>query len=68
MDRQTERMTESEKVKGKGGLKVREVPRVPGTACLILREKNINKEMEIRQRRCLGWDGGRTRWGQSGKG
>lgn len=45
MDRQTERMTESEKVryKGKGRLKVREAPGVPGTAGLILREKRIKK-------------------------
>jgi hypothetical protein len=38
-------MTESEKVryKGKGRLKVREAPGVPGTAGLILREKRIKK-------------------------
>lgn len=61
-------MTEREKVqyKGKTRLKVREPSGVPGTACLILREKKIKKEMKTRRRRC--WGEGRKRWVQSGKG
>lgn len=54
-------MTESKKVwyKGKTRLKVREPSGVPGTACLILREKKIKKEMKTRRRRCLGGGGGK---------